>query len=262
MSTKTDKASRRAFLSKTSAVVGAALVVSAMPLAASKEILAAGKQASHRWGFLIDLERCIGCKACSVACKTEFSVPLGVFRSSVKEYVQGEYPNLSRDFVPWMCNHCENPICIRDCPVDEVEATFMWPDGSREKFIKKATYKRPDGVVLVDYDRCIGCGACVDLCPYGVRFLNPARKNTDGDIVADKCTLCAHRLNAGLVPSCINTCQANARLIGDLNDPESEISKQIRSKKTQVLLPAKNTEPTCRYVALNSTAYKYGKDTR
>ncbi len=262
MSEKQDKASRRTFLGVTSAAAGAALVTASMPLVASKKILAFAKGGKPRWGFLIDLERCIGCKACSVACKTEFSVPLGVFRSSVKELDAGKYPKVSRDFVPWMCNHCEKPLCINDCPVDEVEAKFTWPDNSTETFKKRATYKRPDGLVLVDNDRCIGCGACVDLCPYQVRFLNPLQKNAEGDEVADKCTLCVHRLEAGLVPACVNTCQADARVVGDLNDPNSEISKRTKGKKVQVLLPEKGTDPKCTYVALNPAAYKEGRDTR
>ncbi len=256
MPDKQNITSRRAFIGVGGAAVGTALVVTAVPG------LASGSAKKHHWGFLIDLERCIGCKACSVACKTEYEVPLGVFRSSVKELITGKYPNVKKDFVPWMCNHCENPICVNDCPVDEVETTFTWHDQSTTKYKKRATYKRPDGVVLVDYDRCIGCGACVDLCPYKARFLNPARKNGDGDPVADKCTLCAHRLDAGLVPACANTCQADARIVGDLNDPNSKISKLIKGKKVQVLLPGKKTKPNCSYVGLNPAAYTDGRDTR
>lgn len=88
-----------------------------------------------------------------------------------------------------MCNHCENPVCLEGCPVDEVEGKFTWPDQSVETFLKRATYRRPDGVVLIDYERCIGCGACVDLCPYKARFLNPARKN-GGKIHRDKIYRC------------------------------------------------------------------------
>lgn len=262
MSLKNYNAYRRAFLGVTGAAAGATLVVVNVLLVADRVALAAESGKKHRWGFLIDLARCIGCKACSVACKTEFGVPLGVFRSSVKEYEEGKYPNVTRSFVPWMCNHCDNPICITECPVDEVEGKFVWPDQTVETFMKRATYKRPDGVVLVDYDRCIGCGACVELCPYKVRFLNPARLNSAGDPVADKCTLCAHRLDVGLVPACVNTCQADARLVGDLNDPNSEISKRIAGREVQVLLPEKRTNPSCKYIGLNPVAYTNGRDTR
>jgi len=244
------------------AVAGTVVVAAAQPGA----VLAATAPAQRRWGFLIDLDACIGCKACSVACKTEFGVPLGVFRSSVKELEEGTYPNAKRTFVPWLCNHCENPVCIEVCPVDEVEAVFTWPDGTKEKYSKRATYRRPDGLVLVAQDRCVGCGLCVDECPYGVRFLNPAKKTVSpdaiGDSPADKCDMCVHRLEAGLVPACVNTCQGNARIAGDLNDPNSEISRVLKEKKVAVLLPEKGTRPQCSYVSLNPRAYSEGEDTR
>jgi tetrathionate reductase subunit B len=247
----------------------AAVAITATAIApgtAGKVLAASATGGQRRWSFLIDLKRCIGCKACAVACKTEFGVPLGVFRSSVKELDEGSFPNLERSFLPWLCNHCENPICIQDCPVDEIDATFVWPDGTSQSYKKRATYKRPDGVVLVDQDRCVGCAACVDLCPYEVRFLNPARQTVSEDAVddyaADKCTLCAHRLDAGLVPACVNTCQADARIIGDLNDPTSEISGIVASSEIQVLIPEEGTDPQCRYVALNPRTFSEGRDTR
>jgi tetrathionate reductase subunit B len=253
---------RRDFLKAGTLVAGTSLVSLRPSLLLAAQTQSGASGAKRRWSFLVDLERCTGCKACAVACKTEFSVPLGVFRSSVKEYDSGRFPETTRDFVPWLCNHCEKPICLTECPVDEIEGTFTWPDGTVETFLKRATFKRPDGVVLVDYDRCIGCGACVDLCPYGVRFLNPARKNSDGDEVADKCTLCAHRLEAGSVPACVNTCPTEARLVGDINDPNSEISRRMKGKTGQVLLPDKGTQPNCHYLALNPKAYLDGRDTK
>ncbi len=254
--------SRRRFLSLGLGASAAALAASQLPVMPGGALLAQSANSKPRWGFLVDLERCIGCKACSVACKTEFDVPLGRFRSSVKEFESGSYPRVKRDFAPWLCNHCRKPICITECPVDEVEAVFTWPDGSTQTYLKRATYQRPDGVVLIDQDRCIGCGACVDLCPYKVRFINPARLNSEGDPVAEKCTLCEHRLEKGLVPACVNTCQGNARLVGDLNDPDSGISRRIAGKSVQVLRPEKGTEPACYYVALNPEAYQNGRDTR
>ena len=243
--------------------VGATAIAPGM---ANKVLASVAAGSKHRWGFLIDLKRCIGCKACSVACKTEFEVPLGVFRSSVKELDEGSYPNLQRSFLPWLCNHCEKPVCIQDCPVDEIDATFVWPDGASQSYKKRATYKRPDGVVLVDQDRCVGCAACVDLCPYNARFLNPAQLTVSEDAVddhpADKCTLCVHRLEAGLVPACVNTCQADARIIGDLDDPTSEISKIVASGEVKVLVPEKGTNPQCHYVALNPRTFSEGRDTR
>ncbi len=258
--------SRRKFIKDAGKTAGVIAIIAAAPLGSKGVTRAIAGDKNHRWGFLIDLDKCIGCKACSVACKTEFGVPLGVFRSSVKELDEGSYPNVKRSFLPWLCNHCSKPICIRDCPVEEIEAKFTWPDNTEEKYMKKATFQRPDGVVLVDEDRCVGCGACVDLCPYNVRFLNPMKKTTSSDAVAehpaDKCTLCVHRLEAGLVPACVNTCQGNARIVGDLNDPESEISKIMASKKVRILLPEKGTDPQCRYVSLNPKAYTDGRDTR
>lgn len=257
---------RRSFLKSGSLATGAALVVTATPLGVRALASAAVGGKRHRWGFLIDLDRCIGCKACAVACKTEFEVPLGVFRSSVKELEEGSYPSVKRSFLPWLCNHCKNPVCLEDCPVDEIEAKYVWPDNTVQKFRKRATYQRPDGVVLIDEDRCVGCGACVELCPYNVRFLNPAKKIASDDAVgdhpADKCTLCVHRLDAGLVPACVNTCQANARIIGDLGDPNSEISKLIKSKTVKVLMSEEGTDPQCRYVSLNPKTYSQGRDTR
>lgn len=157
-------------------------------------------------------------------------------------------------------------MCLEVCPVDEMEAKFVWSDGTVEKYTKRATYQRPDGVVLVDQERCIVFGACVDECPYVVRFLNPAKQTVSEDAVgdnpADKCDLCVHRLDAGLVPACVNTCQAQARVIRDLNDPDSEISKIITSRKVAVRLPEKGTDPQCRYVSLNPATYIKGRDTR
>lgn len=262
---KSHKLSRRSFIKKGGIVTSAILAVTAIP---GSGIIAStiGGSGSKRWGFLIDLNRCVGCRACAVACKTEFEVPLGVFRSSVKELDEGHFPDVSRSFLPWLCNHCDNPVCIADCPVDEVEAVFIWPDNTRQKYMKRATYKRPDGVVLVDQDRCVGCGACVELCPYKVRFLNPAKQTVSEDAVgdhpADKCTLCVHRLDAGLVPACVNTCQANARMVGDLDDPYSAISQAIKNNDIQVLLPVEGTKPNCNYVALNPRIYTDGRDTR
>lgn len=252
---------RREFVKAGGTAAGALVVAATMPANA-----VAAATPRPRWGFLIDLDACIGCKACSVACKTEFDVPLGVFRSSVKELEIGTYPNVKRTFVPWLCNHCENPVCVGVCPVDEIDATHTWSDGSTTAFRKRATYQRPDGLVLVDEKRCIGCGQCVDECPYGARFLNPGKRTVSseavGDKTADKCTLCLHRLDSGVVPACVNTCQANARLVGDLNDPESAIARVAQAKGATVLLPEKGTTPQCRYVSLNPKTYTDGKDTR
>lgn len=220
-----------------------------------------------RWGFLMDAHRCKGCLACVVACKTEFEVPLGAFRCAVKEYEYGRFPNARRAYIPTLCNQCEKPPCVEVCPTDVVEHTFTGADGSTVKFKDHAaTFKRPDGIVQMDYRQCVGCGKCIEACPYGVRFLHkriPAWKleadfgRKEGDpitkdtmLAPDKCDWCAHRLEKGVVPSCVNTCPSGARLIGNLNDPHSEVSKRLAEHKdsVQVLLPDKGTNPQCFYI--------------
>lgn len=158
------------------------------------------------WGMIMDTRRCIGCHACHVACKAENKVPQGVFRTHVKFYEAGEYPKVKRFFLNAICMQCEDPPCVPVCPVE-------------------ATFKREDGIVLVDYEKCIGCGYCVNACPYDARYITPTQV---GDIragKADKCTFCAHRVAAGLDPACVNTCVGGTRIFGDFNDPGSEVSK-------------------------------------
>ncbi len=222
------------------AAVGAGVAAGSGLVAATEGLSAKGPV---KWVMVIDLDRCIGCKACHVACKAEFDVRLGVFRSSVIDYEYGRYPDARRDFLPWLCNHCDNPPCVKVCPVEPVEAEFKGI-----KFTKKATYKRPDGPVLVDQQRCIGCGLCIMNCPYKVRFFDPAKKAGGNPAAnpASKCDLCVHRLDAGLVPSCVNTCQGRARIVGNLNDLNSEVSKLMRGAR--VLLPEKGTKPQVYYI--------------
>lgn len=265
MSEEKTAISRRSLL-RAGGLAAVGVGVSVLSPTATRKVLAGVlNRNGHRWGFVIDLNRCVGCKACAVACKTGFEVPLGVLRSSVKQLDEGTFPDVKRSFLPWLCNHCDKPVCLEGCPVDEIEAVFEWADGTKQKYMKRATYKRPDGIVLVDQDRCVGCGACVELCPYKVRFLNPAKRTVSEDAVddhpADKCTLCVHRLDAGLVPACVNTCQANARMVGDLDDPNSTISRVIKSSNAQVLLPSRGTKPNCSYIALNPKTYTDGMDT-
>lgn len=173
--------------------------------------------------MVIDLRRCHGCLACQVACKSENVVPLGVWRGWVRVAEFGVYPNAQRGFLSRLCNHCENPICVRNCPTG-------------------ASYQREDGTVLIDYQRCIGCRYCIASCPYRARFFHPELRT------ADKCTFCAHRLERGLEPACVNTCVARARVFGDLNDPESEISQIIRSNNVQVLGPETGLRPSVFYL--------------
>ncbi|RMH34535.1 MAG: 4Fe-4S dicluster domain-containing protein [Nitrospirae bacterium] len=186
-----------------------------------------GKPSSlPRYGMLIDLDRCIGCQSCTVSCKTENNIPPGYFRTWVKSVEKGRFPHVSRHYLPRLCNHCERPPCVDVCPV-------------------LATYKRPDGAVVIDEDRCIGCGYCVQACPYDARFINPETHR------ADKCTFCIHRVEAGYEPACVTTCIGGARIFGDLNDPNSHIAQRIATEPTQVLRPDFGTEPRVYYIGLD-----------
>jgi Fe-S-cluster-containing dehydrogenase component len=130
-------------------------------------------------------------------------------------------------FVPKLCNHCINTPCIQVCPVG-------------------ASYKTKEGVVLVDPQRCVGCGYCVQACPFGSRFLNPETK------VADKCTWCYHRITKGLKPACVVSCPAKARIFGNVNDHKSEISQILATNRVQVLKSYLGTNPRTRYIGLDS----------
>lgn len=178
---------------------------------------------SRRLAMLIDLRRCIGCHACSVACKAEFAVPLGVRRSWVKIDEKGYFPHTARMFLPRLCNHCDEPACVKVCPVG-------------------ATFQREDGLVKIDEKICIGCELCIAACPYQARFLHPFKK------IADKCDFCLHRIDKGVVPACVNTCPTNARIFGDLNDPDSEVSRLVSGNSVQVLEPELGTEPQVFYI--------------
>ncbi len=197
------------------------LVVGAGPAQA----LAAAEPALRRKRFamVIDIRKCIGCHACSVACKSENNVPLGVWRSWVKQVERGKFPNTQRHFLPRLCNHCEHPACVEACPT-------------------KAAYKREDGIVLVREERCIGCGLCIAACPYDARFFHPDKR------IANKCTFCEHRVDKGVVPACVNTCQGKARIFGDLNDPTSEVARLVAREAVQVLKPELGTVPRVFYI--------------
>ena len=218
-----------------------------------------------RWGFAVDLGKCIGCESCSVACKTENDVRLRVFRSSVRTHESGDYPDVTRTFVPWLCNQCKCPPCIKRCPVDPIAGSLTFPDGTAVDYQARATFQRPDGLVLIDQERCTGCGRCVVDCPYGARYLDPV-KAAGGDETqkaADKCTLCIHRLEHGIVPACVNTCQSGARLAGNLNDPESEISRLIADNDAFVLKEDAGTEPAVYYIGTDpNEAFTQGDDVR
>jgi len=179
-----------------------------------------------RWGMAVDLRRCIGCNACVLACKAENGTPPGIFWMRVLEKEEGRYPFARRLFFPLRCNHCASPPCETICPTG-------------------ATYKRADGLVLIDYDKCIGCGACMIACPYTVRFRWEDRRGYYGEGLTpyeaakyqsfrrgtvQKCNFCAHRLDQGLAPACVQTCPTNALVYGDLGAPESAINQALRSR--------------------------------
>ena len=252
---KTPEISRRSFLggAGAAAVGTAALVTSGTSQAATAK--------APRWAMVMDLRRCIGCRACTVACKSENNVSLGRFRAVIQEKTTGTFPNTKKVFLPLMCNHCEGnkkdgvPPCVKACPeYPGKRAKFKTADGKTIRYRHGATYKRPDGLILIDKDLCIGCGKCIDACPYGVRSFDPFVK-AGGDPkeqAADKCDMCVHRLDNGLEPSCVNTCQGRARIFGDLNDPDSAVSKLVKehdlAKDENVLLPEEGTNPHVFYI--------------
>ena len=175
------------------------------------------------YGFLIDQSKCIGCHACSTACKSENQVPLGVYRTWVKYTETGTYPDVRRRFQVTRCNHCANPPCVRICPVS-------------------AMYQREDGIVEFDPSICIGCKSCMQACPYDSIYLDP-ETNT-----AAKCHFCAHRLDVGLEPACVVVCPEHAILAGDLNDPQAEISKKLATAQASVRKPEQGTGPKLFYI--------------
>ena len=175
------------------------------------------------YGFVIDQGKCIGCHACTTACKSENQVPLGVNRTWVKYVETGGYPDVRRSFQVTRCNHCVNPPCVRICPVT-------------------AMYQRDDGIVEFDPSICIGCKSCMQACPYDSIYLDP-ETNT-----AAKCTFCTHRLDVGLEPACVVVCPEHAILAGDMNDPASEISRTLATAQATVRKPEQGTGPKLFYI--------------
>ena len=214
-------ASRRNFLRGIPVITAAAATVPTPAMAETSK---------HHWGMLVDVRKCIGCQACTVSCIQENVVPEGSFRTVVSTYsvkVNDSVQPAGTYVLPRLCNHCDEPPCVPVCPV-------------------QATFQRTDGVVLVDNERCVGCGYCVQACPYDARFINHETQT------ADKCTFCEHRLEAGLLPACVESCVGGARKVGDLNDPKSEISTLLRDNKGEikVLKPDLGTRPHVFYIGL------------
>ncbi len=157
------------------------------------------------FAFVIDNRRCIGCHACSTACKAENSVPLGVHRTWVKYVEKGTFPHTRRHFQVTRCNHCAKPPCVPICPTT-------------------AMFQRPDGIVEFDSAACIGCKACLQACPYDAIHIDP-----DSGTAA-KCHFCAHRTDVGLEPACVVVCPVHAILAGDLDDPGSEVARAVATE--------------------------------
>ena len=176
-----------------------------------------------RYGFAIDQRTCIGCHACTVACKTEHQIPVGQFRTWVKYVEKGEYPDTTRKFGVMRCNHCTDAPCVAICPT-------------------KALFKRDDGIVDFDRDRCIGCKSCMQACPYDAIYIDEQTHT------AAKCNLCAHRVDDGLEPACVVVCPTHSIWVGDLDDPASGISRLIATNETMVRAPEQGTGPNVFYL--------------
>ncbi len=213
-----------------------------------------------RWGMAIDLKRCVGCYACMVACKQEHFLPPDIFWCRLVIGETGKYPAVTKQMYPVLCNHCEEAACVKACP-------------------SGATTRREDGIVIVDYDKCVGCRYCLIACPYqqrtyyadGKKEYFPGQGLTELEIIGRelyplqtgtvvKCNFCAERLDEGAknglepgedreaTPACVNVCPAKARTFGDLDDSNSEVSKLIRDRKGFQLHPEYGTEPSVYYI--------------
>jgi DMSO reductase iron-sulfur subunit len=188
---------------------------------------------AKRCAILIDIDRCIGCHACSLACKFQNGTPLGVDWHRVEtigtreteigqDVPAGTYPNLHMAWLPLLCMHCADPPCADVCPVGAIN-------------------EREDGIVILDEDKCIGCRYCTWACPYGALHMDEEK-----DVVT-KCHLCYERVDQGKQPACVEACVYGARVFGDVTDPDSEISRQSAAKGAQAPLAHLGTRPRVRY---------------
>ena len=211
--------------------------------------------ADRRWGMVIDLRKCVGCQACTIACITENKLPPGVVYRPVITEERGTFPNVSKTFLPRPCMQCENPTCVPVCPVG-------------------ATYKRPDGIVAIDYENCIGCRYCITACPYNARTFDFGEYHDEGGEIqpydtvpsqeygrvwkrdrdnspignARKCTFCVHRLDRGELPACVYSCMGRATYFGDLNDPASLVSELAHKLNATRLKESAGTSPAVYYL--------------
>jgi len=222
--------------------------------------------AERRWVMVIDLRRCVGCHACTIACVAENKLPPGVVYRPVLEEEIGSYPNVTRRFTPKPCMQCDSPPCVPVCPVN-------------------ATYKNEEGVVVIDYDQCIGCRYCITACPYAARTFDFGKTYTRGAPVAEgliagqtladdyerapnfeygepwprehevspignvrKCHFCLHRVKHGLLPECVTTCIGRATYFGDANDPDALVTDLVASPNVMRLKEELGTEPRVYYL--------------
>jgi Fe-S-cluster-containing dehydrogenase component/formate-dependent nitrite reductase membrane component NrfD len=183
------------------------------------------------YGFAIDLRKCIGCHACTIACKAEHEIPIGVNRCWVKTVEQDTFPNTRRFFFPVLCNQCDDAPCMSICPTN-------------------ALFKRRDGIVDLHGDSCIGCRACMVACPYDQLFIDP---NTH---TAEKCNFCANRVENELLPACVSVCPTECRIFGDLDDETSEVSRILAREATSVRKPEKGTKPKVFYIAADESVIR------
>ena len=184
-----------------------------------------------RYGMVIDLNKCVRSRTCYIVCKREHKIPAHpkdkvhlyeYYRLRYLSWEWGKYPRVKRTHIPIFCMHCDDPICIRFCSIDAIT-------------------QREDGIIIIDKDSCTGCGVCVYVCPYGALYIN-----ADGK--ADGCDFCVDRVELGLPPKCVEECPARAIIFGDLNDPESKISKLISSSKAKPLIIGEATNPSIYYI--------------
>jgi molybdopterin-containing oxidoreductase family iron-sulfur binding subunit len=198
------------------------------------------------YGMVIDLKKCIGCEACVIACKMENATPPGISWCRILREERGTFPHVRIFSLPAACNHCADAPCEKACPTG-------------------ATYRNGDGIILIESSKCIGCRTCMTACPYNVRYLmkkevsyfspqplNPYEimgyaQHETGTV--QKCTFCAHRLEEGMKPACVELCPAEARYFGDLDDPESDVSKMVKERHVYQLLQEMGTDPHVYYLS-------------
>ena len=182
-----------------------------------------------KYAFVIDQRKCIGCHACTVACKAEHDVPIGVYRTWVRYIEKGEFPNSRRYFLVNRCNHCDDAPCVAICPT-------------------KALFKRKDGIVDFDSSRCIGCKSCMQACPYDALYIDPYSHT------AAKCNYCAHRTEIGLEPACVVVCPEHAIIAGDMHNPGTEIARIIAREPVRTRKPEQGTGPNVYYLGAEEAA--------